>query len=131
MVKFHGLQSKLRTDRFRGGIQFVEQWTNAKAALIGFLTGRGYSSGAIAEILDDGTMPETVRLMHKKWELHSAGFSGDQVSITVCLTTQQRSRIEARAAQEGLSLEEWCKRFLVAGARELATFKTIVGDQFE
>ena len=133
MVEFRGLQSKLpRTERMRGGVAFLEQWTNAKAALIGFLTGRGYSSIAIAETLDDGTSSATIRLMQRKWSLHSAGFSGDEVTISVPFTSRQRANLAARAAQNGLSIEEYCRRLLVCASMPRDRYDDIVpADQFE
>ena len=66
-----------RTSRQRGGVAYVERKTNAWAAFIGFLLGRGYSSPAIAEILADGTCDATVRDMSKKWGLPSWGRSSE------------------------------------------------------
>lgn len=132
MVKFTGTTTKLRpTDRYRGGIQWVEQWTNAKAALIGFLTGRGYSSVAIAEVLDDRTMPATIRLMQRKWALHSAGYSGDAVVVTIPLSVRQRANLADRAAQHGLSIEEYSRRILVCASMPRDRYADIVPeDQF-
>jgi hypothetical protein len=133
MVKFTGLQTKLRpTDRFRGGRQYVETWTNARAALIGFLTGRGYSSVAIAESMDDHTSPATIRDMQKKWQLHSAGFSGDQVTVSIPLTVRQRANLADRAAQRGLSIEEYSRRMLICASMPRDRYGDLVpADQFE
>lgn len=132
MVHFTGLKSKLPpTTRQRGGHAFIETWTNARAALIGFLTGRGYSSIAIAEVIDDGTLPATIRLMQRKWSLHSAGYSGDQVVLSIPLTSKQRANIAARAAQRGLSVEEYCRRVLVCASMPVDLYEAIVPeDQF-
>lgn len=120
-----------RTDRHRGGYAFIERWTNAKAAFIGWLLGRGYSSVAIAEVLDDGTDDATVREMARKWALRVPKMRSDEVYLVVPVTVRQRANIQARAQQEGLGPEEWARQLLVCGARERATFRQVVPeDQF-
>jgi hypothetical protein len=120
-----------RTSRWRGGFAFIEHWTNAKAALIGFLLGRGYSSVAIAEVLDDGTDHATVRKMAQRWDLPSWGRRSDGF-IVVPMKQRDRATIAARAAQEGIGQEEWCRRLLVSGAQNSATYRSVVKeDQFE
>jgi len=122
----------LRTSRSRGGVSYVERWTNAKAGLIGFLTGRGYSSRAIADVLDDGTSPESVRSLQQKWSLHSAGYSGDEVMIVVPLSGQQRSRLHAWAMRRGMSIEEYARRILICSSMPTDMYDAIVPEgQFE
>ena len=122
-----------RTSRQRGGVAFIERKTNAWAAFIGFMLGRGYSSPAIAESLSDGTTDATVRDMAKKWGLPSWGRSSD-CFIVIPMKQRDRATIAARAGQEGLSQEEFCRRFLVAGTQQRATYAQVVGNdegQFE
>lgn len=133
MVHFTGLKSKLPpTTRQRGGYAFVETKTNAWAALIGFLTGRGYSSVAIAECLDDGTAPTTVRWMQQRWGLHSAGYSGRDVVLSVPLNPRQRANLAARAAQRGLSIEEYSRRILICASMPVDLYDAVVPEgQFD
>jgi hypothetical protein len=114
-----------RTERARGGSAYVEQRTNAWAAFIGFLIGRGYSSVAVAEALSDGTSDALVREMAGKWGLPKWGRKSD-CFLVVPMKMRDRATIAARAAQEGLGQEEYCRQFLVAGARERGTFRSVV-----
>lgn len=118
---------KPRMSRHRGGNAYIEKWTNARAAFIGFLLGRGYSSPVIAETLADGTSDATVRDMAKKWGLPSWGRSSDCFMV-IPMKQRDRATIAARAQQEGLSQEEWCRRMVVAGSRERATYAQVVGN---
>lgn len=128
MVKLLKTPSKLHsTDRFRGGIQFVETWTNAKAGFIGFLTGRGYSSEAIAEDLSDGTSAPTIRRMWRLWGLPDR----DEAFLTIPMTVRQRSNLADRAAQHGISTEEYCRRMLICGSMPKDRYQDVVPeDQF-
>jgi hypothetical protein len=105
----------------------VERKTNAWSAFIGFLLGRGYSSPAIAEILKDGTSDATVRDMAKKWGLPSWGRSSE-CFVVVPMKQRDRATVAARAKQEGLSQEEYCRRFLVAGTQQRSTYRSVVGN---
>lgn len=116
-----------RTSRWRPGQAFEEKRTNAWAAFVGFMLGRGYSSPLIAQRLADGTGDATVRDMAKKWGLPSHGRSSE-CFVVVPMKQRDRATIAARAGQEGLSQEEWCRQMLVAGSRERATFRNVVGN---
>ena len=121
-----------RTSRWRGGFSsFVEKWTNARAAMLGFLIGRGYSSVAVAEAIGDGVSDATVRHMAKKWGLPLWGKRSD-CFLVIPIKERERATIHARAQQEGLSVEEYCRRFIVAGTVERSTYgKVVRQDQFE
>jgi hypothetical protein len=116
-----------RTSRYRPGQAYEEKRTNAWAAFIGFMLGRGYSTPAIAQRLADGTSDATIRHMSKLWGLPSWGKSSD-CFVVVPMKQRDRATIAARAGQEGLSQEEWCRRLLVAGSKERATFRAVVGN---
>lgn len=116
-----------RTSRHRGGNAFVESRTNAWAAFVGFMLGRGYSSPLIEERLGDGTSSATVRDMAKKWGLPSHGKSSD-CFVVIPMKQRDRATIAQRAAQEGLSQEEWCRRLLVAASVQRATYAQVVGN---
>ena len=120
-----------RTSRYRGGRSFVETKTNAWAAFIGFLLGRGYSSEAIASRLDDGTDPGTVRRMAQYWGLPSWGRKNDGF-LPIPVTVRMRANLQARADQRGLSLEEYCRRILICASMPSDLYDAIVPeDQFE
>lgn len=119
--------SRPRTSRFRGGHAFEERRTNAWAAFIGFLLGRGYSSVAVAESLADGTDDATVRLMAKKWGLRAG--RDNKANLSIPLTVLQRAHIAARAGQNGLSVEEYCRRMLVCGAMPKDRYSEIVPEE--
>lgn len=115
----------------RGGVSFVERWSNRTAFLVGFLTGRGYSAPQIADVLDDGTSSGTVTKMWQYWNV-SGSRPSDEVSINVPLTSMQRSHLYSRAQQHGLSIEEYARRMLVCGSMPVDRYGEIVrADQFE
>lgn len=106
------MRKRHSTDRQRGGLLWTERWTNAKAALVGFLTGRGYSSDAIAA--EVGVQPGTIRKMWESWGMsptdpHSA-------HLVVPLTILQRAHIAARAAQRGMPIEKYVADMIVHGS---------------
>lgn len=120
-----------RTDRYRGGHSFEEKRTNAWAAFIGFLLGRGYSSEAIVARLDDGTDAGTVRRMAQRWGLPSWGRKNDGF-LQLPVTVRTRANLQARADQHGLSLEEYCRRILICSSMPSDLYPAIVDeDQFE
>lgn len=93
---------------------FRESWSNAKSALVGYLTGQGNTSTAIATQLNDGTSPDTIRRMWSLWQL-----SGDQSSgrysaaIPIPLTAQQRRRLMELADGEDLDPIEFLRKIAV------------------
>lgn len=121
-----------RTHRNRGGNAFTETRTNAWAGMLGFLTGRGYSSVAIAESLGEGTSPETVRRMWTLWGLRGRGLKTREVCVMVGIRERERAYLTDRAAQHGLSLEEYCRRILLCASMPRDRYHDIVpADQFE
>lgn len=104
------------------------RWSQAKAALVGFLTGRGYSSRAIADILGDGTISATVRAMWLKWHLPEHGLSatGNEVTIPIWLKTADHRLLQQRASAAGCSTAEWLERILVCAAGD-DMYAAIVG----
>ena len=118
-----------RTSRHRGGNAFTEVRTNAWAGMLGFLTGRGYSSVAIAETLGEGTTPETVRSMWTKWGFRGRGLLTREVSVTVPLKERERAHLTARADQNGLSVEEYCRRILICASMPRDQYRDIVPPQ--
>jgi hypothetical protein len=48
--------------------------------MVGYLTGRGFTSKKIAEVVGDGTIPETVRGVWRRWGLTD----GDKRAMKSC-----------------------------------------------
>lgn len=119
----------LHTSRHRN-VSFVERWTNTKAFLIGFLTGRGYSSEQIADQLGDGTSSATIRTMWAKWQVKGVRQT-DEVAVMVPMTAMARAHLYARAAQNNLSIEEYSRRLLICASMPRDLYSAIVPeDQF-
>jgi hypothetical protein len=87
-----------------------------------FLTGRGWSSEAIADRLADGTSSATIRSMWASWEI-----SGAETALTIPLSVRERANIQARAAQHGISAEEYCHRIVVGASMPRDRYQDIVG----
>ena len=85
------------------------------------------SSAAISESLGDGTTDATIRHMARLWGLPSWGRSSD-CFVVIPMKQRDRATLAQRAAQEGLSQEEWCRRLLVAASVQRATYKQVVGN---
>lgn len=99
--------------------------------MLGFLIGRGYSSAAVAEELGDAVSDATVRHMARKWNVPLWGKRSDCLFV-IRFSERERAAVYARAQQEGLSVEEYCRRFIVAGTVERATYAKVVRQgQFE
>jgi transposase len=96
------------SERFRGLNLLVERWSNAKAAHVAFHVGQGKSSPEVSKILGDGTSPETLRSVVKKWRL-PGGFSKRGCQI-VNLTSHKRQLLEKQAEREGISPEVFLLR---------------------
>lgn len=104
------------TDRQRGGVAFVERWTNARAGVIGFLTGRGNSSCAIAERMGD-TDAATIRRMWSLWDLADLGHNGRAPEVVVPMAPRDRAHLAAAAAGKGLTIEAYCELILVSAIK--------------
>jgi hypothetical protein len=102
-------------DRFRGQGLFAPRWTAAKAAMVGYWTGRGYSSPEIAELLADGTVSSSIRGIWLKWDLGKYGLPAvaNRGSIVpVELTLGERQRLERRAKRLKITPAEWLERVI-------------------
>lgn len=111
----------MRTFRHRGGVAYIERRTNAWAAMVGFLTGKGYSSVAIAAAIGDGTSAATVRRMWRLW-----GMSRPRSILVIDLGPREHANLAKRADQHELSIEEYCRRLLVHGSMPRDRYKDIV-----
>lgn len=108
-------EKKHAHERLRGGPMFVERWTNAKAAQIAFKTAQGRTSTVIAAELADGTMPETIRAMWKKWKL---AYVGGDVPVQVPLSGPRRALLSKRAASVDMTPEQWSQQILEFAIRD-------------
>ncbi|WDR03639.1 hypothetical protein PSQ19_06095 [Devosia algicola] len=119
-----------RTSRIRSPLVYVETKTNAWAAEIGYLTSAGLSADAIAEALGDGTSPDTIRKQWQKWRFKELGHNSKDIRLRVPFNVKERSLIQFRAADNGLSAVEWLRRLALVVAQERNGFAKLVGDQF-
>jgi hypothetical protein len=105
---------KSPTDRFRVPGLAVERRTNAWAAMVGFLTGRGYMSTEIERILHDGTSCQTVRRMWKLWGLPLPETGGRRkVSVPIELSVYERTLLSAAARRQGIQPNEYLRRIAI------------------
>lgn len=104
------------TDRVRVPGTYVETWTNAKAAKIGFHTGQGLTSEGVANIMGDGTSSATIRRMWTLW-----GITSTVIGFHVPLSARHRALIERESSAHGLSPAEWARRVLVVAAMDKMT----------
>jgi len=102
------------SERYRGAQLLVERWTNAKSALVAYLTGKGHTSVQIAEMLGDGTRPETIRRMWKLWALPVDSTGGrHRATVPVPLFAHERVALAIHAKKIGVSPEEFLRRISV------------------
>lgn len=93
-----------------------KRWSNAKAAHVGFWTGKGRSSREIAEILADGTSGHTIRRQWYLWRLPSHGRAQKLVFVNVPMSYQDRQAINRRAKRMGITPEEFIRRVSLCAA---------------
>jgi len=84
-----------------------QKWTARKIGQIGFWTGRGRSSREIAEILDDGTDPATIRAVWYRWHLPRRSRAQKAVYVTIPMSYEQRHRINKRAKRLNIPPEKF------------------------
>lgn len=94
------------SERFRGANLFVERWSNAKAAHIGFHLGQCLPFTEVAKILNDGTSPETLRSRAYTWRLP---VKGRKSGVLVSLTPAKRALMMKQAAKLNITPEEFLK----------------------
>jgi hypothetical protein len=88
----------------------------AKAGKVGYLTGLGRTSDAIATELADGTHPSTVRSLWTLWGIGGRRKAGVLVPLT--LSTYEARTLQARATDRGMTPEEWIRRVAAAAIRD-------------
>ncbi|MEX2552591.1 MAG: hypothetical protein WD627_06285 [Actinomycetota bacterium] len=115
------LEKTRPTDRYRGGIQFVDKRSNAWAGRLGYLTGLGRSSDQIAEELGDGLHPAFVRTCWGRWGIRPA-----EIHAVVPLTRLERVTLLWRAEKLGLTPEEWLRQVASVAIRD-GLYEAIVG----
>ncbi len=107
-------RKKHHADRFRGSKLFVERWSNAKAAHVAYLTGKGASSTEIANILNDGVHSATIRAMWRRWRLPMTPTGGRHVAtVPVPLMARERTLLTQRAKKLSIAPEEYLRRISV------------------
>lgn len=114
-------------ERYRAPGLLIERWTNAKAAYVGFLLGQRKMTTEISRNLADGTSPETIRTMQRRWKLPRLGTKSGHF---IELTPVQLARLEAQAKALGVSPDEWARRVLVC-AIEDKMYQAVTDGRFD
>ncbi|WP_420408664.1 hypothetical protein [Hoeflea sp.] len=125
--KNQGKSKRHWTERYRASGLLIERWTNAKAAYVGFLLGQRKMTTEISRILSDGTSPETIRTMQRRWKLPKLGTKSGHF---IELTPVQLSRLESQAKEIGVPPEEWARRVLVC-AIEDRMYEAVTDGRFD
>ncbi|RWM29782.1 hypothetical protein [Mesorhizobium sp.] len=124
------LPPKFRKRHFteRVGLPVVQRWTMEKGALVGFLTGMGYTSGEIARRLADGTISSSIRAQWQHWEL-AIDEVGDSThrKIFLDLKFHERAKLARQAKKRGLTPQEYLRRISVCAIRD-DLYEAIVSD---
>lgn len=107
------------TERHRQKGMLVERWTNAKAAYVAYLTGKGVPSSEIAKTLNDGVRPETIRAMWRRWRLPMppAG-ARHAATVSVNLYADERGLLARRARTLGIAPEEYLRRVAICAVTD-------------
>lgn len=125
-----GKGKRFHTDRYDVHRPILA-WSNAKCALVGYLTGRGYTSGEIARILHDGTSKDTVRGQWRRWSLPLPEVAGQRVSVLpVALGRGPRHKLTKRARQVGIAPDEFLRRIIVCVLDD-DLYQAVVDDRFD
>lgn len=94
------------TERFRTETTFPERWSNAKLAYAGFLYGAGKNFVQISQILNDGTVPQTIgALVKRRWMLPKT-----KRGRVIALTAYGEKLLEKQAAKLAITPEELLER---------------------
>lgn len=97
--------------------QLEPRRSNAWAGVVGFLTGRGYTSARIAEIVGEGTSPETIRGVWRRWGLTQGPIRAND-SVIVSLTAYEIGMLNQRAQNLGIAPDEWLRRVAACAIRD-------------
>lgn len=100
------------SERFRGPNLLIERWTNAKAGHVGFNLGMAKSTVEVSKILADGTSPETIRSIAKKWRLPLHKIRKGKRGVLVQISPIHGRKLDEQAAKLGISSEEFARRIL-------------------
>lgn len=99
-------------DRYRGTGVFVERWTNAKAAMIGYLHGKRLNAREIADHLNDGTSDATIRAaLRRRYDLPA---NPSSAAVIVDLNPVRKKTIEDRAKKLHCTPDEYARRIVVS-----------------
>ena len=125
-----GKGKRVHTDRYDTP-RSVLAWSNAKCALVGYLTGRGYTSTEIEQILHDGTSSATVRGQWRRWGLPLPEVNGHRCSIIpVPLTVGPRTKLAKQAKKLGITPDEFLRRIIVCVVDD-DLYRAVVDDRFD
>lgn len=118
-----------RTQRFRAPTLKVERRTNAWSGMVGFLTGRGFTSQRIAAVVGDGTSPETVRGVWRRWGLTNNDKRANDL-VPIALSTHETALLQKRADALGVAPDEWLRRVASCCIRD-GLYDAVTDGKFE
>ncbi|MBZ9678242.1 hypothetical protein [Mesorhizobium sp. ES1-1] len=125
-----GKGKRVHTDRYQVP-RAILSWSNAKCALVGYLTGRGYTSREIERILNDGTSKDTVRGQWRRWGLPLPEQNGQRVAVMpVALASGPRNKLSQRAKKVGIAPDEFLRRIIVCVLDD-DLYQAVVDDRFD
>lgn len=125
-----GKGKRVHTDRYKTPWSII-RWSNAKCALVGYLTGRGYTSREIEKILNDGTSKDTVRGQWRRWGLPLPEQNGQRVAVMpVALASGPRNKLSQRAKKVGIAPDEFLRRIIVCVLDD-DLYQAVVDDRFD
>jgi hypothetical protein len=105
------------------------QWPSEKAALLGYLTGKGMTGPAIADEMGEGVSRQLVNKLQRFWKLPTMHGAGRQMeTIPVPMSARQRSMIADAADYQGISVEDFIKRVTYYAAKD-NMYEAIVDDR--
>lgn len=117
------------TERF--GLPVLQRWSMEKGALVGFLTGMGYTSGEIAKRLADGTISASIRAQWQHWELPIDEVGGStHRRVALNLNSNERAKLARQANKRGLTPEEHLRRISACAIRD-DLYEAVVGSRFD
>lgn len=106
----HGPEDRRRAAPRASAGRFAAKWSNARAALIGYLHGKGWNGEEIARHLGDGTSSATIRAaVQRRYHLPP---QPSRASVNVPMKLLRKTHLMAEAERRGLDPEELASRIL-------------------
>jgi hypothetical protein len=101
-----------------GAPPFREAWGNRKAFYIGLYVGKGYSTTAIVNKLNDGLTRSALTGMVTQWGYTITEGKRTHAPVKVMLSGRDRTLIATEGGRRGVDISELCRQVLVNVARD-------------